>query len=112
MHPLFLIRLGRIKWRIRTLGIVRNAAFVRESLVVVRTIPIAAPFPDIAGHVVRTVAIRRKRFHRRDAGVSIFNRVFHWKFSMGAAVNGQGSHEMTSEERRVGKEWRCEWRWE
>src|SRR6266704_1811544 len=43
MHALLLVRLRRIKWGIRTLRIVRDTAFVRKLLVVIRAIPIATP---------------------------------------------------------------------
>src|SRR5882724_4682140 len=82
MHALLLVRLGGIERRIGTLWIARDSTFVGQGLVIIGTIPIAAPFPDIALHVVQTVAIRWKRFHRRNAGIPIFNRVFHWKFSL------------------------------
>src|SRR5437773_2758231 len=82
MDPLLLVRLSRIKWRVRPLRVARYSAFVHQRLVVIRAIPIAAPFPYVAGHVVKTVAIWRKRFHRRDAFVTVFARILHWKFSL------------------------------
>src|SRR5215211_2283554 len=82
MDPLLLVRLSRVKWRVRPLWIGRDSTFICERLVVIRAIPIAAPFPYIAGHVVETVAIWRKRFHRRDAFVTVFARILHWKFSL------------------------------
>ena len=39
-----------------------------ELRVVIGTIPVAHPFPDIAAHVVEPVAIRRKLCDRRDSG--------------------------------------------
>src|SRR5439155_1263351 len=82
MHALLLVRLSWIKWRIGTLRIVRYAPFVRQRLVIIGAIPIAAPFPDVARHVVKAVTVRRKRFDRCNAGMPIFNRVFYWKFSL------------------------------
>src|SRR6184192_3976456 len=82
MDALFLVRLSRIKWGIRPLWIARDSAFVGERLVIIRAIPIAAPFPNVAGHVVKPVAIRGKGLHRRDAGVTIFACIFHRKFSL------------------------------
>ncbi len=38
--------------------------------------PVAAPLPDVAGHVVQAVAVGRERLHRRRALVSIFRRIF------------------------------------
>ena len=52
MHALLLVRLSGIERRIGSLRIARDTAFIRERLVIIGTIPIAAPFPDIARHVV------------------------------------------------------------
>src|SRR5438477_186564 len=82
MDPLLLVRLSGIKWRVRPLRVARHPAFVRQRLVVIRAIPIAAPYPDVAGHFVNAVAIWRKRFHRCDALVTVFARISHWKFSL------------------------------
>src|ERR1700730_2091321 len=82
MAPLLLVRLSRIQWRIRPLRIARHSAVVCERLIVIRPIPVAAPFPNVPGHVVKAVAIRRKRFHRRNAFVTVFARILHWKFSL------------------------------
>src|SRR5215211_1364439 len=82
VDPLLLVRLSRVKWRVRPLWIGRDSTFICERLVVIRAIPIAAPFPYVAGHVVKTVAIWRKRFHRRDALVPVFARIFYGKFSL------------------------------
>src|SRR5438445_10736650 len=82
MDALLLVRLSRIKCRIRPLWIARDSAFAGERLVVIRAIPVAAPFPNVAGHVVKPIAIWRKRFHRRDAGISILTRIFHRKLSL------------------------------
>src|SRR5439155_4814378 len=82
MDALLLVRLSRIKWRVRPLRVARHSTFVRQRLVVIRAIPIATPFPDVAGHVVKTVAVWRKRFHRCDAFVTVFARILHWKFSL------------------------------
>ena len=35
------------------------------------TIPVGAPLPDVAGHVVKAIAVGRERFHRRSAGVAV-----------------------------------------
>src|SRR6476620_2391260 len=82
MDALLLVRLSRIKRRIRPLRIARDSAFVCERSIVIRPIPIAAPLPYIAGHVVKAVAILRKRFHRGYALVTVFARILHWKFSL------------------------------
>ena len=82
MHPLFLIMLRRIERRIRVLRIVRDAPFIGQRLVVVMAIPIAALFPDVSRHVVKTETIWRKRFHRCDASVPVFACIFDRKFSL------------------------------
>src|SRR5215831_8287002 len=82
MDPLLLIRLSRIKWRVRSLRIARDSAFVGQRRVIVRAVPIAAPFPHVSGHIVKTVAIWRKGFHRGDSGVTVLPRIFHRKFSL------------------------------
>src|SRR5262249_52872521 len=43
----------------------RDTAGFRCVSLVLRRIPVVSPFPDIADHVVETVAVRRKCFHRR-----------------------------------------------
>src|SRR4029077_20369167 len=82
MHALFLIRLGRIEWRIRPLRILRDATFVSQDRIIIGAIPIAAPFPDIPRHVVNTVTVWRKRFHWCDSSIAILARIFNWKFSL------------------------------
>src|SRR5437773_11323200 len=82
MNFLLLVRLGWIEWCVRSLGIAHYAASLGELRVVIRTIPVAAPLPDVAGHVVKAVTIRRKFRDRCDAGVAVFARVFHREFSL------------------------------
>ena len=60
MNAFLFVRLSGIEWCVRSLRIVRDAAFIRYCLVVIRAIPVAAPFPNVPGHVVKAVAIRRK----------------------------------------------------
>ena len=52
MDALLLVRLSWIKRRIRPLWIARDSAFAGERLVVIRAIPVAAPFPNVTGYVV------------------------------------------------------------
>src|SRR6266487_2944379 len=75
MNFLLLVRLGWVERRIWPVRIHCDAASLGELRVVIRTIPIAAPLPDVAGHVVKAVTIRRKFRDRCDAGVAIFARV-------------------------------------
>src|SRR5216110_43504 len=76
MDALLLVRLSQIKRRIRPLWIARDSAFAGERLVVIRAIPVAAPFPNVTGYVVKPVAIRGKGFHRRNPNITVFTRVF------------------------------------
>src|SRR5437764_5441625 len=82
MNAFLLVGLRGIVWRVRSLRIVRNSTFVCEHLVIIRPIPIGAPFPNVAGHVVKAVTIWRKRFHRGDAGETVFACIFRGKFSL------------------------------
>src|ERR1700749_2562977 len=72
MDALLLVRLRGIKRRIWPLRVARQSAFVCERLVIIRPIPVAAPFPNIASHIVKPVAISWERFHRRNPGVTVF----------------------------------------
>ena len=49
----------------------RLAAGELEPGQAVRAVPIGAPVPDIAAHIVQAVAIRRESGHRRGAGVAV-----------------------------------------
>src|SRR5215471_8189387 len=51
MDSLLLVRFSRIKWRVWALRIARHSALVCKCPVVIRTIPIAAPFPHVSGHI-------------------------------------------------------------
>src|SRR5204862_6462933 len=82
MDAFLLVRLSRIKWWVRPLSVARQSALFGQRLVVIWPIPIAAPFPYVAGQLVKPIAIRWKRFHRRDSGVTVFARIFHRKFSL------------------------------
>src|ERR1051325_10856843 len=59
------LRLVRIETRVGSDGI-----FVRASRVIIRTVPIGAPFPDVARHVVQSVTVGRKRRDRSEENTS------------------------------------------
>jgi hypothetical protein len=82
MNALLLIRFGGIERQIGTLRIYGDAAFVGESLVIIGPIPIAAPLPNVFGHVVKAISIRWKTFHWRDPSETIFAGIFDRKFSL------------------------------
>src|SRR5262249_47383573 len=56
-----------------------RAARLRPAMLL---IPIAGPLPDVAGHVVETVSVRRKRPHRRSSLKSIQKQVLDRKFAL------------------------------
>ena len=60
----------------------RDTAFFGQSLVIVGPVPIAAPFPGVASHVVKTITVGRKTFDRCDSGKPVFPDIFHRKFSL------------------------------
>src|SRR5438132_11522520 len=82
MNALFLVRLGRVEGGVRSFGIDCYTTRFGELRIIVGPVPIAAPLPDIPGHVVKAVAIGRKLRDRRDTGETIFASVFHRKFTL------------------------------
>jgi hypothetical protein len=54
------------------LRVVRDASERDESRIVVRAIPIVRPLPDVAGHVIEAVAVRRIVCDRADANETVF----------------------------------------
>src|SRR6185312_9699662 len=61
---------------------VLDGAAVGVALVSIRQKPVAAPLPDIAGHVVEAVAVGRKGLHRRGAGEAVLEAVAVRKISL------------------------------
>jgi len=47
--------------------------------IIVDTIPVGGPLPDVTGHVVKAVSIGRERSHGRGSVESIVIRVLVWK---------------------------------
>src|SRR5689334_3204047 len=82
MHPFLLVRLRGVERRLRSLWVSRDPAFVHKCLVIIGTIPIAAPFPHVSSHVVQAIAVWWKGFHRRDAGITVFACIFHRECSL------------------------------
>src|ERR1044071_2640139 len=71
MHALLLVRFGGIEGRIGPLWVPRYFAILCQLRVIIGTIPIAAPSPDVARHVEEAVLIREKLRDWSDPGVSI-----------------------------------------
>src|SRR5437016_5952345 len=82
MDALLLVRLSRVEWRSRSLWIHRDSACFGQCLVVIRPIPIATPFPNVAGHVVEAVAVRWEVSHRRKASITIFTGILDRELSL------------------------------
>src|ERR1041385_8679351 len=82
MNTFLFVRLSGIECCVWSLRIVRDAALIRYCLVVIRAIPVAAPFPNIPGHIVQAVTIWRKGFHWGNADETVFASIFHRKFSL------------------------------
>src|SRR5450755_2117172 len=82
MHPLGLVIAGIVAGG-RTLRIAyyRTATRQLEPRIIVRPIPVAAPLPHVARHVVKSVAVRRELCDRCDAGKAIRARVLHRKLA-------------------------------
>src|SRR5215467_11431059 len=56
-----------------------RAARLRPAMLL---IPIAGPLPDIAGHVVETVSVRRKTSHGRGSLIAIEKQVLDREFAL------------------------------
>src|SRR5215216_249632 len=65
-----------------TAWIFRNAARLRRVSLVLLRIPVGRPFPDVADHVVETVAVGRESHHRRGALVTILIEVLPREFAL------------------------------
>src|SRR3984957_10499037 len=62
--------------------IFRNAARLRRVGIVPGRVPVAGPLPDIADHVVKAVAVRRKGFYRRGAVVTVEMKVMQREIAL------------------------------
>src|SRR5664279_2850572 len=82
MRALSLRRLGGIIRRVRPLRVARHAALRDQRCVVVGAIPVAAPLPDVARHVVKAVTIRRKLRDWRDPGKTVFAGILYGEASL------------------------------
>ncbi len=51
----------------------------RRLAAMARHVPIAGPFPNVADHVVKTIAVRRKAADRRSAGISVLLAIIDGK---------------------------------
>src|SRR5206468_11876662 len=65
---------------LRASGIDGSAARLCDLAVLL--IPVRRPLPNVAGHVVKPVAVRGKTAHRRDAFESVGLKVLPGKFSL------------------------------
>src|SRR5439155_17470164 len=67
-------RFGRIEARRRSFGILCGTFGV-----IIRSIPIAAPFPDVARHVVKPITVGRETCDRRRPAETVGSSIFVWK---------------------------------
>src|ERR1041384_1453157 len=79
MDPLLLRWFGRIEWNIWTLRISGHDPSLRQLRVVIWPIPIAAPFPDVPGDVIKPVGMGRELRNRCNARETILARILDRK---------------------------------
>src|SRR5205085_12539279 len=82
LDTFLLARFGGIKRAVRSSRVARDGSGAHELRVVVRAVPIAHPFPGIAGDVVETVARRRERSDRSEPRVAVLAGVLHGELSL------------------------------
>ena len=82
MDAFLLLGFVGIEWRGRTLRVAGHGSGRRQLRVVVGPIPIAHPFPDIAGDVIQPIAVGGKLRHGRDAGEPIGARIVIGKVAL------------------------------
>src|SRR5262245_29113676 len=62
--------------------IARNTTGLLLFFRVLRFIPICGPLPDVADHVIDSMAVRRICTNGRCSFVSVFTSVLPWKFAL------------------------------
>src|SRR4029077_13908428 len=82
VHFLFYTGLAGIETVRRPLRIARERSLRNQRLIVVVAIPVAGPFPHVAGHVVESVGVRRERGNRGSTLVAVFFRILVWKMPL------------------------------
>src|SRR5271170_1470019 len=82
MDFLGLVRLAGIVRCVGPLGIASDTSLIGELRIIVRPIPVGGPLPDVAGHVIKTVAISGIRRDWANADLAIRARIFVWKMSL------------------------------
>src|SRR5215813_5302464 len=81
LHALRDARFLRIETTVRPFWVFHDA-LRRELLEIIGPVPIRAPLPDVAGHVIKPEVIRRKRGDRRRSAVTIFDGVLRREASL------------------------------
>src|SRR6187455_1687562 len=79
MYALFLSGFRRVERSLRPCWVAGDTAGSNELRIVVGTIPVAAPFPDVATDVVEPIGIRLKSRNRRNAGKTVLSLVLDGK---------------------------------
>src|SRR5262245_51624477 len=77
LHSLHHTRFIWVKAFVRPRGV-----FARTIRVIIRHVPVRAPLPHVARHVIESVTVRRKRFHGRGAAKAIGLRVLVRELSL------------------------------
>src|SRR5262245_48494048 len=82
MDGLLFLGLGRVEGGVGPGGVARHATRTSELFVIIRLIPIPAPFPNVACHVVETVTVGRELADRRQPGETVRRAVLHWETAL------------------------------
>lgn len=75
MNPLFLCGFSRIERGIRALRISGHLARAGKCFVIVRTIPVTGPFPDISADVIQPITVGCELSDRGNSRKAILGRV-------------------------------------
>src|SRR5580704_2784348 len=77
-----LIRFGRIERRLRAFRVSRYTSRFDQLLVIIRTIPVARPLPNVTGHIVKSVTVRWKPSGSAYPDVMVFPGILNRKLTL------------------------------